>query len=256
MATLLALMSSSTFARADPAKAASQQWVALLRSIDERQRNSGDYQATAYIEQKEKDKVDVAYQAIVFRRGQDNKMMMLFTQPKESQGQGYLRVDKNLWFYDATVGRWERRTERERIGGTNSRRADFDESRLAEEYDPEDGGQEKLGDHAARILTLRGKPGVDLAFPVLKLWVDEETKNVLKRQEFALSGRLLRTSYFPQWKKLYSASKKGDVWYPQEIHLYDELETASSTLIVLKSVDLRPLEENLFTKAWLESKSR
>ena len=35
-----------------------------------------------------------------------------------------------------TVGKWERRTERERIAGTDSRRADFDESRLAEEYEP------------------------------------------------------------------------------------------------------------------------
>ena len=63
--------------------------------------------------------------------------MFLFLKPKASQGQGYLRLDKNLWFYDPSVGKWERRTERERIGGTNSRRSDFDESRLAEEYDPD-----------------------------------------------------------------------------------------------------------------------
>jgi outer membrane lipoprotein-sorting protein len=230
--------------------------VDLLKVVDERQRNQGDWRDLVYIEQKEKDKVDVAYEALVFRRSQDQKFIILFTKPKASQGQGYLRIDKNLWFYDPSVGKWERKTERERIGGTNSRRSDFDESRLAEEYEPEDLGQEKLGAYTAQVMKLNGKPSIDLAFPVIKLWIDKETKNILKRQEFALSGRLLRTSYYPRWKKTYSESKKVDVWYPEEMRFYDEVEKANSTLILVKSVDMRPLEANLFTKAWLESKSR
>jgi outer membrane lipoprotein-sorting protein len=230
--------------------------VELLKAVDVRQKNQGDWRSMIYMEQKEKGKVDVAYEALVFRRSEDQKFIILFTQPKASQGQGYLRIDKNLWFYDPSVGKWERRTERERIGGTNSRRSDFDESRLAEEYDPEDNGEAKLGAYTAHVMTLKGKTGLDLAFPVIKLWVDKETKNVLKRQEFALSGRLLRTSYYPKWKKAYSESQKREVWYPEEMRFYDEVEKANSTLILVKSVDMKPLEANLFTKAWLESKSR
>lgn len=232
------------------------QLVDLLKGVDDRQRNQGDWRSEVYIEQKEKGKVAVVYDALVFRRSEDQRFIILFTQPKSSAGQGYLRVDKNLWFYDPSVGKWERRTERERIGGTSSRRSDFDESRLAEEYDPELIGEEKLGAYNAVVLNLKGKPGIDLAFPVVKLWLDKDTKNVLKRQEFALSGRLLRTSYYPKWKKIYSESRKADVWYPQEIRFYDEVEKENSTLILIKSVDLRALEANLFTKAWLESKSR
>jgi len=243
-----------------PARASAElskaQMVDILKVVDDHQRNQGDWRSNVYIEQKEKDKVAVVYDALVFRRSADQKFMIIFTKPKASQGQGYLRVDKNLWFYDPTVGKWERRTERERIGGTNSRRSDFDESRLADEYDPDDGGEEKLGAYTAQKMTLKGKPGLDLAFPVIKLWVDKETKNVLKRQEFALSGKLLRTSYYPKWKKIFSESRGRDIWYPQEIRFYDEVEKANSTLILVKSVDLRPLEANLFTKAWLESKSR
>lgn len=255
---LVAALAASGLLPATSALAAvgKPEMVELLKVVDDRQRNSGDWRSLAYIEQKEKDKVDVVYEALVFRRSADQKFMILFTKPKASQGQGYLRLDKNLWFYDPAVGKWERRTERERIGGTNSRRSDFDESRLAIEYDPEDGGEEKLGVYSAQVLNLKGKAGLDLAFPVIKIWIDKDTRNVLKRQEFALSGRLLRTSYYPKWKKLYSESKKGDIWYPQEIRFFDEVEKANSTLILIKSVDLKPLEENLFTKAWLESKSR
>lgn len=230
--------------------------VELLKIVDARQRSQSDWQSTNYIEQKEQEKVALVYESVVLRRSADQRFVIMFTQPKTSAGQGYLRADGNLWFYDPAVGKWERRTERERIGGTNSRRSDFDESRLVEEYDPQDSGEDKLGAHEAQVLTLRAKPGLDPAFPVLKLWIDKATKNVLKRQEFALSGKLTRTLYYPKWKKVFNPAKKGDTWYAEEIRIYDEIEKGNSTLIVVKSVDLSPLPTNMFTKAWLESKSR
>ena len=117
----------------------------LLEVIDDRQRNGGDYKSLVYLEQKEKDKTDTVREALVYRRDADDKLMILFTKPKGEAGKGYLRLDKNLWSYDPNVGKWERRTERERIAGTDSRRADFDESRLAEEYDPDLRGRGEAG---------------------------------------------------------------------------------------------------------------
>ena len=253
MAMAAALTAASSSAQAALTK---DQMVAILKEVDARQKNDGDWHSHFYMEQKEKDKVDVVYEGEVYRRSQDLKFLIMFNKPKASQGQGYLRIDQNLWFYDPAVGKWERRTERERIGGTNSRRSDFDESRLAIEYDPTDDGETKLGAYTAQAMTLKGKPGIDLAFPVVKLWVDKATNNVLKRQEFALSGRLLRTSYYPKWKKTYSESKKGDVWFPEEIRFFDEVEKANSTLILIRDVEFKALPANLFTKAYLESKSR
>ena len=228
----------------------------VLRVIDDRQRNSGDYKALAYLEQKEKDKTDIAREALIYRRDEDEKLMILFTKPKGEAGKGYIRLDKNLWSYDPGTGKWDRRTERERIAGTDSRRADFDQSKLVEEYDATYKGEGKLGQFDTWELELKVKPNTDVAFPLVKLWVDQSSGNVLKRQEFALSGRLMRTLYYPRWQKLYSESKKADVWYPGEIRIYDEVEKANSTIVVLKSVDLRSLEANIFTKAWLEAKSR
>jgi hypothetical protein len=254
---LLACFGLALFA-ALPARAAmsENQISQLLHTIDDRQRNNGDYKALVYLEQKERDKTDVVREALVYRRSADQRLMILFTKPKGEQGKGYLRVDKNLWSYDPNVGKWERRTERERIAGTDSRRADFDESRLSEEYQASDEGDDKLGAYSVHRLSLKVKEGVDVAFPVVKLWVDAATSNVLKRQEFALSGRLMRTLYYPQWKKLFSESKQGDFWYPPEIRIYDEVEKANSTILLIKSVDLHGLQTNLFTKAWFESKSR
>jgi hypothetical protein len=228
----------------------------LVATIDERQRNSGDWKALCYMEAKEKGKTDVVYELLVYRRDEDDKQMFLFTKPRAEAGKGYLRIEKNLWLYDPSVGRWERRTERERIGGTDTRRGDLDESRLTEEFDARFEGDSKLGAFSVHEISLKAKPGVDVAFPIVRLWVDQATLNVLKRQEFALSGKLMRTAYYPRWRKVYSESKKAEVWFPEEMRIFDEIEKGNSTLILIKEVDLRPLEANLFTKAWLESKSR
>lgn len=239
-------------AAADPTPA---EVKAMVDVIDDRQENSGDYRSIAYMEQKEKGKADVAFEIEFFRRDADDKLMILFTKPKNEAGKGYLRLDKNLFFYDPTVGKWERRTERERIGGTSSNRQDFDESRLNEEYVPKFVAMEKLGKFPVTHLTLTARADVDVAFPTVELFVGPDG-NVLKREDKALSGKLQRTTYYPKWNKVYSESKKGDVYVPAEIRIFDEVLKGNSTIIIIKTTDLRPLDANLFTKAWLEAKSR
>ncbi len=230
--------------------------TALLERLDERQRNSGDYKSLAYVETRERGKSDRVLEAVIYRRDEKDQMMILMLKPKSERGKGYLRKDKNLWMYDPSVGRWERRTERERIAGTDSRRTDFDESRLAEDYTAEYISEKSLGKFTVHHIKLTAKNDADVPYPVVEISVDVKTENVLKQQEFAASGKLMRTTYTPKWKKLFSESKGEDIWYPGQIRIYDEVEKDNSTLIVMKSVDLRPLPANIFTKAWLESKSR
>lgn len=247
---ILFFTSNTLFALTD------SQALEKIKVVDDRQRNSGDYQSNCFIKETEREKEPKVYQAVVYRRDLDNKFMILFTKPKEESGKGYLKIDKNLWMYDPNTGKWERRTERERIAGTNSRREDFDESRLAEEYDVKFNGNDKLGKYNVDKILLTVKKGVDVAYPKIILWLDTKDTNVLKREEYSLSGKLMRTTFYPKWSKQYSSSKKGDVWVPQEMRVFDNLEKGNSTIILIKEVDLSSLQANIFTKAWIESKSR
>ena len=254
LGTVALLMSmTSTSAYAAPTDA---EMVAMLKAIDDRQMNNGDYKSTVYLEQKERGKQDTAFEVVVYRRDADDKLMILFSKPKAEAGKGYLRIDKNLFMYDPSVGKWERRTERERIAGTDSRRQDFDESRLAIEYTPKFVEEKKLGVYDTYHLQLTAKDGVDVAFPQVNMYIDKATGNMLKREDKAVSGKLLRTTLYPKWKKLYSESKKADVYIAGEVRIFDEVEKGNSTLVIIQETDLRPLDANLFTKAWLEAKSR
>src|SRR6476646_6200874 len=115
IALTLVLFSSHVSLAEAPSKS---KMVELLHGIDVRIRSSGDYKALVYLEQREKDKPDVVREALVYRRDIDEKLMIVFSKPKTEAGKGYLRIDKNLWYYDPSVGKWERRTDRERIAGT------------------------------------------------------------------------------------------------------------------------------------------
>lgn len=230
--------------------------VQVLTTIDARQTSGGDWKALAYIRSKEKGKSDIARELVIYRRDAAQKLMFLFLKPRSEAGKGYLRIDKNLWMYDPVVGKWERRTERDRIAGTDSRRADFDGSRLAQEYSPSYLGAGTLGRFKTHRLKLTAKSGVDVAWPVIELAVDQASGNILKRQEFALSKRLIRTSYYPKWGNVVHPTTGETVWYPKEMRFYDEIETGNSSIAKILRIDLGHLPKNIFTKAWLESKSR
>jgi outer membrane lipoprotein-sorting protein len=250
---LVAFVPASGFAQDELSKDA---MVDLLETLDERQRSAGDYKAIVYIDQREEDKSDLLYQAVIYRRDRADKMVIMFSKPKSEAGKGYLQIDNNLFLYDPNVGKWERRTDRERIGGTGSQRRDFDESRLADQYTPEFVGSEKLGKYNTHHIKLEAKDKNDVAYPIMEIWVDKDSKNILKAQEFALSGKLIRTTYYPKWERIKNEEKGSYVYFPKEIRVYDEVEKGNRTIILFRSVELKPLQDNIFTKAWLESKSR
>lgn len=253
LTSLLALLAMAPLRAAE---FTNEQAAELVKLVDDRQRNSGDYKSLCYVKENEKNKEPKVFQAQVYRRDADDKFLILITKPKEEAGKGYLKIDKNLWMYDPNTGKWERRTEREKIAGTNSRRGDYDESRLAEEYTSAADGRDTLGNFKVLKIKLTVKPGIDVAYPSIRIWVDEDTKNILKREEFSLSGKLLRTTYYPKWIKRYSESKKGDVWVPEEMRIFDELEKGNSTIILIKETDLKSVDASIFSKAWIESKSK
>ena len=89
-------------------------------------------------------------------------------------------------------------------------------------------------------LELKVKPGVDVAYPVVELWVDKATDNVLKRQEFALSGRLMRTLYYPKWKKIYQRVEEGATsGSPRRSASTTRWRRPTPRVMLIKSVDLQ-----------------
>lgn len=236
------------------AHAAEPSVTEILKTVDERLRHSGDYHATVQLREKFRDGSESAMELHVYRRDQTEQLMMLFTQPKSRQGKGYLRLERNLWEYDPSVGRWERRTKRVKIGGTNTYEQDYDQWNFSKDYDAVDAGFEAVGKTRCRKIKLTAKKGTDLSFSALMLWVDD-SRNVIKRETFGSTGKSLRVDYMPKYAKVHNPWRKSDMYYPSEIVEYDE-EQGTTAVLRITAIDLKPLDANMFTKAWLESRSR
>lgn len=230
--------------------------TSLVKTIDERQRSPGDFKGSCYIESKRKDKSDLIFESVVYRRDEQEKFLFLVLKPSTDLGKGWLRVDKNLFLYEPAAGKWERRTERDRIANTDTRRSDLDASHFARDFDAVYKGEETLGKIKAHHLELKAKAGVEVAYPRIDLWAAVENGNLMKELDYGESGKLMRSIFYPKWGKSFSESKKAEVYYPKEIRIYDELEPGSSTTVQLDKIELTPLDPNIFTKAWIESKSK
>lgn len=228
----------------------------VLKELDDRRQSVSDYRALIYIDQVEEGQSDTAYELVVYRRQSSDRTVLLFTRPRAEAGKGYLRIDRNLFLYDPTVGNWERRTERERIGGTGGQRADFDSMNLSENFTATYEGEDTLGAYTAHHLKLTARDGVDVPYPILEIWVDKESGNLLKQEDYALSERLMRTLYYPNWQRIRSEDGESTAYFPREIRIFDEVETGNRTTMVFRSVELEEQPDHIFTRAWIESRSR
>lgn len=230
---------------------------ALLKKVDDAQTRGGSFKMTFFMVNQQGDAPAIAREGSVFGMldSTDDRLVILFSKPKTEQGTGYLRIEENLWSYDASVGRWERRTERDRIAGTDSRREDFEAPELAKKYVATYEGESQLGTFKTYTLLLKVKPGVDVAFPMKRIWVAQDSCNLLKELDYSLSGKLVRSAVYPKWQKAYSEAKKGDVSYASEMR-FDDAETHGKTFVTVRSMALQKVEMNVFTKAWFEGQSR
>jgi hypothetical protein len=213
------------------------------------------------LERKQGKGTTLTYELAVYRhdgeKPDEAPMTILTLRPKKEAGKGYIRVDKNLFLFDPQIGKWSRQTDRAALFGTEARRFDFDRTRLSIDYDPEFVGTETLGQFEAYRVRLKLKPGKEGEFPVQDVWLDAQSHLMLKVQYHSPTGKLMRTSYYPEWMRIpHPSDPKNVLLIPKEVRVFDEVDTRMSSTFVTTEVELDKIPDNVFTKAWLEQQSR
>jgi hypothetical protein len=232
-----------------------EQVALLMKDMDAKTKFEGDYKAVALTHSQNREKGENIQQIAIYRRDADERLMLLFLKPKSDAGKGYLMIDKNFFSYEPSTGGWTRVSD-ERIGGSALNRANFDGFNFSKDYNGEFVAYEKLGKYDVINLKLTAKDSNNSSGDnVIDLWIETENKNVLKQQDYALSGRLLRTTYRTNYKQFFDG-KGNSQFVPMKSIVVDEVEKGNQTTMVIEQIDIEPLPANIFTKAWLESKSR
>ena len=185
----------------------------------------------------------------MFRRDYEDKFLMLFQEPSYKTGQGYLRVEDLLWFYDPQSRKFSIRSMKDRFDNSNARNSDFRRSALYKDYDVVSKEAGKLGKYPVYILQLQAKHD-EVTYPKQVLHVLQKPNLILKAQNYSVSDQLLRTTYWPTYTKsdgLYIATKQIFV---------DEVIKGNKTTFSFNKVSTIKLAESTFTKAYVERVNR
>jgi len=190
--------------------------------------------------------------AAVFRRDSREMYTIIVTQPSINRGQGYLKLEDTLWFYDPEGRRFNYSSSKDRFQNSNARNSDFTQSTLAQDYNVLSGTRETLGNYNCWVLELEANND-EVTYPKMKIWISDDYL-VRKTEDYSLSGQLLRTTAIPSYQKV------GSRYVPSSVYIFDILEGAEvngkfvneKTVISIARPTFRDIPDSVFTKTFLE----
>ena len=223
---------------------------ALLAEID-RQRTFADQDFAAVMTMISEDPEDGVERVVVqqFRRDADDAFLILIRDPAVQRGQGYLRQGDNLWFYDPESRKFSHTSLKEAFQGTDARNSDFGDVSFAADYEVRTIEEGTLGRYAVYVLDLQATSD-EVTYPFLKAWVTQEGSLVLKTEDYSLTERLMRTSYYPRYARV------GGAVVPTEMIFVDELVEGKKTRISMSDLSDAEIPDSVFTKAYVERANR
>lgn len=228
----------------------------ILKRIDEITELKSDGTAKVDITQQKAGEGVKVYESIYYRRDKDDLFLIIMTAPEVEKGNGYLKQGDNFWMYRRNTRTFQHINRDESIAGTDSKGEDFENKKLTEMYKPavEKSGAEKisettLGDIPVYQFEVEAKIE-DVSYPKQTYWVRKDNFLPLKTQSYSLSGTLMQTAYFLKYTTL-----QGKFMWVKGIFV-DEFEKGNKTVVEIKNISLRKIEDYVFTKAYLENLSK
>ena len=250
LAVLLALLLALSSAQTDnPEAAADTDPEAILENIDANTRFPADLTATVTLEENDPEEGSETSTIRFFRRDAEDKFLLLYERPEVQLGQGYLNIDDGLWFYDPESRQFTFTSLSESFGGSDANNSDFGASSLAEDYNVRSAEEGTLGQFDVWILELEAVND-EVTYPYRKLWVSKDPNLILKSEDYSLTERLLRTSYFPSY------ARAGGSFVPDQQLFVDALVEDKSTRVTVNNISTNTIPDNVFTKAYVERVNR
>ncbi len=197
--------------------------------------------------------------AIMYRRDSKSMCTIRITGPESDKGKGYVQFDKNIWFYDPSNKQFTFTAPRDRFQSTNVNNSDLRPQNYSENYDIESAEETLLGklDCYCLSLTAKKKAANDVDYAKIKIWATKDDCLTRKREDYSLSGQLMRVTAIPSYQKV------GGRSVPSKMVIQDRLRGQKingklkyeSTQITVSNVSFQKLGDVVYSKQYLENMS-
>jgi hypothetical protein len=195
-------------------------------------------------------------EAVYYRRDSDDAFLVVIYAPDTDKGNGYLRVGDNMWMYLSKSRAFQHIGRGEKIGGSNATAGDMETRKFKELYKPaldangkEIISEEMIGKIPVYKIELAAKV-VDVKYPKLVMWLTRDKLLRLKEEYYSLSGTLLETAYYKNYKEV-------DGRYIALVSRFDDaIEKDNVTIMEITGISFAKVDDFKFDKRYLESLSK
>lgn len=193
---------------------------------------------------------------VYYFRSSDDAYLLVAVSPEREKGNGYLRVENNLWIYRKNTRTFQHLSRSDRIGDTDVNAERFERQKFTELYGPvtDENGNElysevMLGEISVYKFEVKALVK-DVSYPKHIFWVRRDNYLELKRDSYSLSNTLMQTSYTLKYTEIegHYLGIKGMV--------IDRFEEGNKTIWEASGISLDVVDDAVFTKAFLENLSK
>ena len=179
----------------------------------------------------------------VLSKGNENTIV-LTTSPASERGQILLMKARDLWLFVPNVSQPVRLSLSQRLTGVVSN-GDIARANFSGDYTPKLVGSETIEGQAYHVLELTA---IDRAvtYQKVKYWVKQSSNAPLKAEFYSLSGRLLKTCSYEDYKQL------GGKVRPTKLVMVDALKEDTRSFMDYEDMKNRELPDKVFTKEYLK----
>ena len=222
----------------------------ILKELDELSNFPGkDYTSLFTIVSEKPGEKQSVTQVRVFRRDSKKQFTILIMLPDVNKGQGYLREDDNVWFYDPTSRKFSHSSVKENLQNSEAKNSDFTASSMIDDYSIQKISDGTVGKYPVWVLDLKARTN-EVAYERVILYIRKDKTMTLKQEDYSVNGRLMRTTLYPKYVAL-----DGKL-LPSQILIVDEINKGEKSQITMAEQSVEKLPDKVFTKAFLEQVNR
>jgi len=177
------------------------------------------------------------------------------TAPESEKGNGYLKADDHFWMYRRNTRTFQHISRDESIAGSDANTSDFETPKYELQYK---GKKDSDNEDIIQTVNLGKIPAYkidvssdlpNVAYPNLTIWVRQDNLLPLKIQNKSYSNSLISTQYFLKYSKI------NDKFIAIKQMVIDNFEKGNKTVWEITDITFSPIDNHIFTKAYLENLS-
>ena len=168
---------------------------------------------------------------------------MLTLEPASERGQALLMRGRDLWVFMPSVSQPVRLSLAQRLTGQVAN-GDLARANFSGDYRAAVVDADTINGVATQVLDLAA---VDrsVTYAEVKYWVAQKDARPVQAEFYALSGRLLKTCRYEDFRPLAGQTR------PTRLVMEDALKKGDKSVLVYESMQLRELPERMFTREYL-----